>query len=444
VARATIHGVLFVAQAGSMTKNFLWALIFALPLTYACTSSKPGFFSKSTPHEQYGKGLDNAGLKATTLGTKWFTEAASALSRPLPVTIPYRQAGYFAADGHRALGLSFTAKRGVKLLVTVTKNPVGGFLLFTELWLVKKNGRPELLSSMDSTSSTLSHDVDEDGTFVLRLQPELLRSGDYTLSISIAPSLRFPVAGKNGRVQSVWGDARDAGARRHEGIDIFAPKRTPVVASAAGTVSRVEETSIGGKVVWLRPQGRSINLYYAHLDSQSVRSGQDVQAGDTLGLMGNTGNARTTSPHLHFGIYGYGGAIDPLPFVYITNGTAPPVRSDVEPNKYWRLLRDWKEEFFAVKKNTPIWVTDVTSSHVVARLPDETVLRIPSNAIQLADIQLVAIKLKDSLPLYDAPLPAAPVKRVIATGTTVKVVGTYNTFSLVVVDGNKGWIQLPS
>ncbi|MGY8915482.1 MAG: peptidoglycan DD-metalloendopeptidase family protein, partial [Flavobacteriales bacterium] len=56
--------------------------------------------------------------------------------------------------------------------------------------------------------------------------------------------------------------------------------------------------------------------YYAHLDSIIARDGQRVKRGDTLGLVGNTGNARTTPPHLHFGIYGRGtGAINPLSFL---------------------------------------------------------------------------------------------------------------------------------
>ena len=59
------------------------------------------------------------------------------------------------------------------------------------------------------------------------------------------------------------------------------------------------------------------HLYYAHLDRQLVQPGQHVRPGDTLGLVGNTGNARTTVPHLHFGIYQSGrGAVDPWPYLH--------------------------------------------------------------------------------------------------------------------------------
>ncbi|RYY98431.1 MAG: M23 family metallopeptidase, partial [Chitinophagaceae bacterium] len=63
-------------------------------------------------------------------------------------------------------------------------------------------------------------------------------------------------------------------------------------------------------------------LYYAHLDEQRVRPGQHVAAGDILGLVGNTGNARHTPAHLHFGIYTAGGAVDPFPFIDKTEHAA--------------------------------------------------------------------------------------------------------------------------
>ncbi len=78
---------------------------------------------------------------------------------------------------------------------------------------------------------------------------------------------------------------------------------------------------MGGKQVWLRDGIFGQSLYYAHLDSILVSGGKRVKTGDTLGLVGNTGNAKTTSPHLHFGIYTTNGAIDPLPFVAIKSRT---------------------------------------------------------------------------------------------------------------------------
>ena len=53
----------------------------------------------------------------------------------------------------------------------------------------------------------------------------------------------------------------------------------------------------------MRPLFGNLRLYYAHLDTQLVAPGQIVRAGDPIGTIGNTGNAITTPPHLHFGVF---------------------------------------------------------------------------------------------------------------------------------------------
>jgi peptidoglycan LD-endopeptidase LytH len=68
---------------------------------------------------------------------------------------------------------------------------------------------------------------------------------------------------------------------------------------ADGVVTRVEENTLGGRVIFLAPNNKDYSLYYAHLQEQTAKPGQRVKTGDTIGLMGNTGNARTTAPHLH-------------------------------------------------------------------------------------------------------------------------------------------------
>jgi peptidoglycan LD-endopeptidase LytH len=117
-------------------------------------------------------------------------------------------------------------------------------------------------------------------------------------------------------VGSRFGDPRDGGSRDHQGVDIFAPRGTPVLAAADGWVTGATENRLGGKVVWVWNPASGEALYYAHLDRQEVSPGARVRAGDVIGRVGNTGNARGTPPHLHFGIYEPGqGAVDPLPFI---------------------------------------------------------------------------------------------------------------------------------
>ncbi len=97
---------------------------------------------------------------------------------------------------------------------------------------------------------------------------------------------------------------------------MFARRGTPVRSATRGIVWRIGDNTLGGHCVWvLGSGGRS--YYYAHLDhwAEGIYTGEDVEPGTLLGYVGNTGNARTTPPHLHFGVYGPTGAIDPFPLL---------------------------------------------------------------------------------------------------------------------------------
>jgi hypothetical protein len=140
----------------------------------------------------------------------------------------------------------------------------------------------------------------------------------YAIRLGSMPApgvLPVPVAGvKPSRLVDTWGGARSEG-RKHEGIDIFAKRGTPVLAATEGIVMRVGNNRLGGQVVWvLGPGGQ--RHYYAHLDGYGdVHAGMRIDAGKIVGYVGNTGNAATTPPHLHYGIYTAGGAINPYPFL---------------------------------------------------------------------------------------------------------------------------------
>ncbi len=140
----------------------------------------------------------------------------------------------------------------------------------------------------------------------------------YTMRLAAMPkpqALPVPVEGVRPRaLRDTWGGARSEG-RKHEGIDIFAKRGTPVVSSTEGIVSQVGTNRLGGLVVWvLGPGGQ--RHYYAHLDSYSdVQPGMRIEAGRVLGYVGNTGNAKGTPPHLHYGVYDTGGAINPYPLL---------------------------------------------------------------------------------------------------------------------------------
>ena len=115
------------------------------------------------------------------------------------------------------------------------------------------------------------------------------------------------------QVADTFGAPRGAD-RRHEGVDIFAPRGTPVTSTTRGVVVAINDRGLGGRQVWvLGPAGE--RHYYAHLDdwAPGLAEGDVVEAGAALGTVGDSGNARATPPHLHYGVYGSDGALDPLP-----------------------------------------------------------------------------------------------------------------------------------
>ncbi|MDO5624688.1 MAG: M23 family metallopeptidase [Pseudomonadota bacterium] len=135
----------------------------------------------------------------------------------------------------------------------------------------------------------------------------------------MAPPVALPVPVQGvaaRRIANTWHGPRDGGARRHEGVDIFAARGTPVVSSTEGIVASIRDGGLGGKQVWVLGPARERH-YYAHLDdwAPNLAVGDVVQPGTPLGTVGTTGNARGTPPHLHYGIYGSGGAYNPWPLL---------------------------------------------------------------------------------------------------------------------------------
>jgi len=112
-----------------------------------------------------------------------------------------------------------------------------------------------------------------------------------------------------------WGAPRSEG-RSHKGVDIFATRGTPVLSATDGIVLRVGTNRLGGQVVNVLGPGRQVH-YYAHLDRYGAfKPGDVVYRGNILGYVGNTGNARTTPPHLHYGVYDPArGAVNPWPLL---------------------------------------------------------------------------------------------------------------------------------
>jgi peptidoglycan LD-endopeptidase LytH len=429
-----------------------WILmLMAAVLLHAC---KPGarIFGKKTPHEQYGDKLSGAGLQQTALGRAWFDAANRSLDNPVGIAIPYKETGYFAAERPQATGLRFQAKRGEKITISLDKRPATGFAVYLELWRAAASTaeRPKLIAVADTVRHVIEHEIDEQVTYIVRVQPELLKSGEYTITISSGPSLAYPLKapGRN-HIQSFWGDPRDAGARSHEGIDLFAPRLTPVVAAADGRVTRVNENNLGGKVVWMRPDNKDYVLYYAHLEQQLVTDGQEVSAGDTLGLVGNTGNARNTPPHLHFGIYASGGAVDPFPFVNPVEKLPGSITAPLSSIGKWMRTKARQVKLYSQPGDASATLEQHTLLQVAAAatadwlkvvLPDGREGLVKSDQADAAT-ELRRLTLKNEQPVYDAPDSLAARKVILKAGDVVSILAAFNDYHFVRTQADiTGWI----
>ncbi len=361
-------------------KPFIFAGLLISLFGYSCGSTVRNIFNNKTPHEAFADDLDDNNLDKTPEGRQWLAASQLALQDAQTIPLPYRHQGFFGRDKSRALALEFKAKQGERITFDLTKKDSLPFVIFADVFRQGETGSP--LLSADTASSKFSFNADATGTYVLRLQPQLFHAGSYNLSISVGPSLNFPVSGTKAHAGSFWGADRDGGKRRHEGIDIFAPKLTPAVAAADGYVSGVREGGIGGKTVWLRATDQNVYLYYAHLDKQLVQEGQEVKKGDVVGLVGNTGNAKYTPAHLHFGVYTHNGPVDPFPFVNKAVKTAPAV-----PQKNLdvalKLIKSQKDRTGAlVAANTILVPLAVTSKMYIAELPDGNIIQTPFASVK--------------------------------------------------------------
>src|SRR5688572_20687314 len=118
--------------------------------------------------------------------------------------------------------------------------------------------------------------------------------------------LAIPVAGvKAEQLVDTYTQSRAGGARVHNAIDIMAPRGTPVVAAAPGTVEKLYFSEGGGGIsAYVRSEDRQWMYYYAHLDAYApgLREGQRIARGAPVGTVGSTGNANPAGPHLHFAV----------------------------------------------------------------------------------------------------------------------------------------------
>lgn len=162
--------------------------------------------------------------------------------------------------------------------------------------------------------------------------PEPLPAPDAPAIMRAAPMadlvdrrLEVPVIGtRRDQLRGMFDEMR-GGTRRHEAIDILAPKGTPVVAVEDGTIAKLFLSDAGGITIYQFDPTERYAYYYAHLDAYApgLKDGDRVSRGQTIGYVGVSGNAPKDTPHLHFAIFELtdakrwwqGTPIDPYPIL---------------------------------------------------------------------------------------------------------------------------------
>lgn len=300
-------------------------LLITFLLLISCGENRRSLFRLQSQKEAYIKKLKKADA---SLALAWDSVGIMALNNPFVLENSYAEVAL--PKSIDASGFKIRLQRGQKLSVTISDTSAYGSV-FTSLYSIDTLAGHQEILKPDTTRSFFEHITMQDQDFILLLHPTANYLYTYSVKIQKNPSLEWPVANTAyNNIGSFWGVDRDAGARRHEGIDIFAPRGRDVLAVADGTIRRTGTNNLGGKIIFLRPDNMQASVYYAHLDSQYVQQGNRVKKGDIIGAVGNTGNAVNTPPHLHFGVYTMGGAVDPLLFIRKQSQVSLPENIQIE------------------------------------------------------------------------------------------------------------------
>lgn len=424
-------------------------LLFIAIIISSCEDEKvPKPFQPRNDHEAYEHALKEANLLNTALGADWKNRSTASLEAPIKISSPYEEAIFVDEKEAIAIGYEFDAKRGQKVQVSISRLSSQPGKTFVDLFRVDEDDKFRHVASADSVELLLGFEPRRDAKYVLRFQPELLRGGEFKITIQNVPTLKFPVTGKTASaIGSFWGAERDGGRRSHEGVDIFAARGTPIIAPTDGFVRTAGVRGIGGNVVWLYDSKRSQSLYFAHLNEILVKKGDRIKLGDTLGTVGNTGNARTTPPHLHFGIY-QNGATNPITHLKPegtrlrkVNKSLGYLGDDIRLNRSTRmLLGTTGNKSIEISKDQIAKAVGINARQYRIELPDGQTGYVNKNTLSSLDKSIETLYISDN-----GVLLKKPDRRAVYTGLEenerLLVLGKNRDFWLVENDaGEKGWI----
>lgn len=180
-------------------RNAAAAAVFILPVLIflSCrTEVVPQAYRPTNAHEEYEKSLAQAGLSQTALVMDWIASSETALENPIFIYPPFKERVYFDPSKASSVGYSFSVKRGQKISIEPASGTSLSFRLYVDLFRTGTPGNAFIHTASGSeNSNNIDIDVRADGEYILRLQPELLRGGSFTVTIQVSSSLAFPVKG---------------------------------------------------------------------------------------------------------------------------------------------------------------------------------------------------------------------------------------------------------
>ena len=441
----------------------VWRIAFstgALAAVFGCQPEiVPTPYVPTDAHDAYRHALEVSGLSKTALGRDWSVAAAAALRSATEIDIPFKETVYIDPSRAFATSYAFAVARGQRTEIQLTLQPASDWRVYLELFRLpeKAPDAPVHVASGGEGDLRLAFEPRRDGRYLLRLQSELLRGGSTTVEIQNVASLEFPVSGhETGSIGSGFGAPREGGRRAHHGIDIFAPRRTEVLATSKARVRRVDEWKLGGNIIWLEDRERNLRLYFAHLQTQDVSEGDWVEPGDRIGTVGNSGNARTTPPHLHFGIYIHGeDPIDPHPFLHQPRRSPRSIRVDLENLGRWvRTKRGdvpltvntrGDEGFWQMDTHTPLLVWGGAERSYRVALPNGISGYVRESQTEPIDVPVDSMALSRPTAVLDRPETDAAIVRRLEDGAQVDVLARYGSFYLIdSLAARSEWIAAPA
>jgi murein DD-endopeptidase MepM/ murein hydrolase activator NlpD len=251
------------------------------------------------------------GSKASSSITGLAVDGA-AVAPSATARIPVQRWGYAVTGSERPLQTP-TGGQAIAALAVDLLQPHAGLPAGTLILVAATSTQPPAVKTRTDRATARRHKK---------------HAGATAAPLTVTPPLGqrnyiFPVIGPSDYIDTYGAFRSDVPGNWHHGDDIFAPLGAPVVAVASGTINRVGWEKLGGWRLWVRDSVGD-EFYYAHLSGYAPTDlhTNRVKAGEVIGFIGNTGDAFTTSPHLHFEIHprpllhlGYNGAVDPTKYL---------------------------------------------------------------------------------------------------------------------------------